>query len=176
MSIQYAILGLLSREPLSGYDLKKIIASTDVFYWSGNSNQIYTSLSQLHRDGLVTQEVQFQESLPAKKIYSITAKGRAALRDWVLKTEELPEFRSTFLVQLAGAEGFSTEELDNLMRRYEEEIHTQLHMQQENARRLAPGPARSPQEQYLWERILLHQISLYQTELEWIQKTRQGIK
>ena len=44
MSIEYAILGLLSWKPFSGYDLKKIIAESEVYYWSGNNNQIYNSL------------------------------------------------------------------------------------------------------------------------------------
>ncbi len=66
MTIDYAILGLLSWKPLSGYDLKKLFSDSSILYWSGNNNQIYKALIQLHQDGLVSQETQLQESLPAK--------------------------------------------------------------------------------------------------------------
>ena len=41
MTIKYAILGLLSWKPFSGYDLKKIFVDSASLYWSGNNNQIY---------------------------------------------------------------------------------------------------------------------------------------
>ena len=122
MTIQYAILGLLSGQPLSGYDLKKIISDSDIFYWSGNNNQIYNSLVRLHEDGLVTQEIQYQENLPARKVYTITDKGRADLRQWVLTTPELPELHSPFLIQLAFTGVLTDEEIDSLLAKYEDEI------------------------------------------------------
>ncbi|MBA3075528.1 MAG: PadR family transcriptional regulator, partial [Anaerolineae bacterium] len=72
MDLQSTILGLLSWKPFSGYDLKGIISESDLFYWSGNNNQIYKILLELQQAGLVTFEVHEQESLPAKKIYSVT--------------------------------------------------------------------------------------------------------
>ena len=175
MNIQYALLGLLSWQPLSGYDLKKIISDTDVYYWSGNNNQIYTSLIQLHKDGLVTQQVQHQEYLPAKKIYSITEKGRSELRNWVLATTQLPEFRNTFLIQLAWADQLSGEEIDALLGRYEEEIRVQVRMQQEKAKRPAVAPNRTPRETYLWKKISEHLISVYHHELDWVRQVRKDL-
>ena len=101
MSIKYAILGLLSWRPMSGYDLKKIIAESMSFYWSGNNNQIYKTLVQLHTEGLVDIEVQQQENYPARKEYKISERGAAELRTWVLSAPELTQFRNTFLIQLA---------------------------------------------------------------------------
>ena len=75
MNLRDTILGLLSWKPASGYDLKRIISESDIFYWSGNNNQIYKSLLELQKEGLVSYQVQLQDSLPAKKIYSITAQG-----------------------------------------------------------------------------------------------------
>ena len=72
MSIKYAILGFLSWKSLSGYDLKKMFGNSVSFYWSGNNNQIYTTLDKLLKEKLVTMEIVPQESLPYKKIYTIT--------------------------------------------------------------------------------------------------------
>jgi PadR family transcriptional regulator, regulatory protein AphA len=176
LSIEYAILGLLSWKPFSGYDLKKVIAESDVYYWSGNNNQIYNSLVALHKQGLVSQEVQYQESLPAKKLYTITEQGQAAFRDWVRSSPELPELRSTFLVQLAWADALPADELDALLAQYEEEIAVQLRMQAARpGSRAAEAPNRTPRERYLWEKITEHQVAIYRHELEWVQSLRAGL-
>ena len=176
MTIQYAILGLLSWRPLSGYDIKKFIADSAALYWSGNNNQIYRPLVQMHNEGLVTQQVEYQESLPAKKIYTITDKGRAALRDWVASTPELPEFRNAFLVQLAWADLLDDETLDKLLASYEEEVQMQLVMQREKARRQSAAPSRTPREEYLWEMIAQNVVGAYENELQWVQNLREGLK
>jgi PadR family transcriptional regulator AphA len=173
--IQYAILGLLSWQPLSGYDLKKIISDSEVFYWSGNNNQIYTALIRLHADGLVTRQVQLQENLPAKKIYTITPAGRAELRRWVLSTAELPDVHNTFLIQLAWAEMLTAGELEALLGRYETEIDLKLRMLQEKYSRQALAPDRTPREVYLWEQIAQHLLSTYQSELDWVRQMRQEL-
>jgi DNA-binding PadR family transcriptional regulator len=176
MSIEYAILGLLSWKPLSGYDLKKIIAESEVIYWSSNNNQIYKSLIALHKAEMVTQEVHYQESLPAKKLYTITDKGIAALRGWIMSTPELPEVRSTFLVQLAWADMLSNEELDALLVKYEEEISMRLRMQEARVEVHSPeAPGRTHREIYLWDQILQHQASYLRLELEWIRSLRAGL-
>ncbi len=112
--------------PSSGYDLKKAMTDSSILYWSGNNNQIYTTLVQLHREGLVDCAVELQESLPAKKVYSITVAGRDQLRNWVMSSPEPPELRNIFLIQLSWADQLSKAELDDLLERYAEEIRVQL--------------------------------------------------
>jgi PadR family transcriptional regulator AphA len=176
MSVQYAILGLLSWRPFSGYELKKVIAASNIFYWSGNNNQIYTALVQLHEQGWVTQEIEYQDSLPAKKIYAITAKGREALRRWLLAKPELPEFRNPSLVQLAWADILDGDELDDLLASYEEELRVQMLMQKEQTQRQGVSPARTPREAYLWQMIDQNAVSTYESELKWVRKLREGLK
>ena len=153
MDIQFAILGLLSWQPFSGYDLKKIISESDLFYWSGSNNQIYNSLVALHKAGFVTQEIQYQEALPAKKIYSITDLGREQLQAWLVADPELPEMRSSFLIQLAWADHLPPPALDNLLARYEDEVAVQLRMHQEQAKQPPSTPNRTGRERYLWRMI-----------------------
>ena len=100
MSIKHVILGFLSEAPLTGYDLKKKFSASDIFHWSGNNNQIYRALVELHQANLVTIEVEYQESKPPRKIYTVTGEGLAELRQWMLSTPELPQFRNTMLMQL----------------------------------------------------------------------------
>lgn len=176
MTIKYAILGLLSWKPLSGYDLKKIFVDSEALYWSGNNNQIYRTLVQLLNDGMVTNTVQHQESSPTKKIYNITDQGLSELKKWVLSMPEPPELRNTFLIQLAWADQLNNDELNTLLQKYEEEVQMQLLMQEEKARRGNAAPKRTPREIYLWDMISINIISTYENELNWVRKLRSDLK
>ncbi len=176
MSIKYAILGILSWKPSTGYDLKKVFEESSIMYWSGNNNQIYKTLVQLLDDGLVTNKVLHQESSPSKKLYTITTEGSAALKEWVLSTPELPEFKKTFLVQLAWADQLDEKELDGLLSNYENEVNIQLLMQQEKVKRGINSPKRTDREVYLWDMISENIISSYRNELDWIRKVREEMK
>lgn len=172
MSIQYAILGFLSWSPLSGYDLKKRFAEWEFLYWSGNNNQIYRALVELHQNGLVSQEVQHQDSLPSRKIYTITEKGLAALREWALSPPELPQLRHPLLIQLAWAQMLDSEELDTLLGAYEEEVQVKLLMLREQAQRRPTTPNRPPRETALWDKIAGRWLAFYEQEWDWVRCLR----
>jgi len=176
MSIRYAILGFLSVRPLSGYDLKKIFEDSIIFHWSGNNNQIYRTLVELHHEGMVTQEIQQQDDYPARKIYTITEKGLAELRQWALGEPELPQIKHAFLVQLAWADQLENDELDILLRQYEAEVRDQLAMAQELKRRKNFSPQRTPREAYLWDAIMDNKISFYENELNWVRQVRETLE
>lgn len=175
MSINYAILGILSCQPLTGYDLKKIIQDSSFMYWSANNNQIYKSLVQLLEDGFVTYEVQHQEDAPSKKIYTITEEGLAELKEWVSSTPEAPELKKTFLIQLAWADLLNSEELNALLSKYENEVRMQILLEQEKKRRASFSPDRTPREACIWDMIHENIISSYKNELSWLQTLRQDI-
>lgn len=175
MSIKYAILGLLSSKPFTGYEMKKIFEDSPVMYWSGNNNQIYKSLVQLLDEGLVTSEVLHQETSPSKKVYTITGSGLAELKKWVLSPPEVPEFKKSFLVQLAWADQLSNEELNELLSKYENEIKIQLLLHQEKNRRGLYSPERNPREAFIWNMISQNPISSLKSELDWIQGIRREL-
>lgn len=180
MELRDAILGLLSWKAASGYDLKRIISDSEVFYWSGNNNQIYTSLLELQKDGLATNEVQAQEKLPAKKVYSITPAGQAALRQGLLAEPELPEMRKGFLIQLAWAEPLSDGEVLALLERYAAELNDRVRMAraqvEAQAAGIGGGPGRSRRERYLWRRIAENLAEAWQAELDWARQTLAGLQ
>ncbi len=176
MNLRSSILGLLSWKPSSGYDLKRIISDSDIFYWSGNNNQIYKSLIELQQEGLVTSQVLLQESLPAKKIYSITDQGLSLLRQNLLEAPELPELHKSFLIQLALAGILSDAEIQALLEIYAEEIANRLRIYQAQAACPDNSPDRSKREKYLWKSIIDNFIAAYQTELDWVYQTQRGFR
>jgi PadR family transcriptional regulator, regulatory protein AphA len=176
MSISYALLGFLSWRPHTGYDLKKLLTDSLAFYWTGNNAQIYRSLTELHRDGLVTQEIQVQEKYPARKVYTITDQGRAALRAWVVSPPELPLVRNTFLVQLAWTDPLDDGTLDGLVRQYEHELEMQLLMRREVRSRGTVNPGRTERETYVWRMIEENGIVSLEAELAWTRALRDGLR
>ena len=88
-TLGYAILGLLAREDLSGYDLTQRMKGRVGFFWSARHSQIYPELARLEDGGFVTHSVVEQRDRPDKKVYEITEAGLEALKGWV--TEPPPE-------------------------------------------------------------------------------------
>lgn len=98
----FAVLGLLSFRPMSGYDLK-LYADRSIghFYWSPAKSQIYAELRRLKLAGLVTEELVEQDSRPDKRVYAITATGRAMLANWVSASSfEQDVFKSTLMLRV----------------------------------------------------------------------------
>lgn len=175
MSINFAILGILSYKSMTGYDLKKIIQDSVFMHWSGNNNQIYKALIELLNKGLVTNVVKHQESSPTKKIYTITSEGHAALKEWVLSSSESLEIKKLFLVQLAWSKQLNSSELNMLLDGYENQVKMQLLMEQRNKKDTNFLPDRTILETTIWNFINDNILRTYENELGWIQELRSAI-
>jgi PadR family transcriptional regulator AphA len=80
---QYALLGMLTFKPMSGYDLKKAIDRSISFFWSENYGHIYPVLKNLEKEGLVTKQIEHSEGKPSRHVYSITDKGQQLFDKWL---------------------------------------------------------------------------------------------
>lgn len=176
MDVHTAILGWLSWKPASGYDLKRVFSDSEIFYWSGNNNQVYKSLLELQKAGLVSYQVQHQDSLPAKKIYSITETGRLELRHRLLDEPDLPVLQKSFLIQMAWAEHLSDDEILALLEKYAGEVSDRLRICQAQAARPGSTPERSAREGYIWKRIGENLVATYQVELDWALETLAALR
>lgn len=81
-TLRYAILGLLNRRDMSGYDLAKEFETTLAEFWGAKHSQIYPELKALADDGLISYQIEISGTVLEKKVYSITESGRTALREW----------------------------------------------------------------------------------------------
>ena len=79
----YALLGLIHQQPQSGYDLRKIFASTAWGTFSDSPGAIYPALRRLETRELVSSKVQESASLRKRRVFKITAKGLAAFKEWL---------------------------------------------------------------------------------------------
>lgn len=167
MSLELTILGFLSWNPQSGYDLKKCFTSVDFIPWSGNNNQIYRTLIRLHSEGLVDSIINQPESGPAKKIYSITEKGYTALKTELLTAPELEQVKNTFMVQLAFTEILETRLILQLLEDYGNIISEKEIILSEEFRRKTGFPERSERERIIWRSIITRRLKALEEEKLW---------
>lgn len=98
---KFLILGLLSEESLSGYDIKKIVDMRFSFFWSESYGQIYPQLKKLSEDKLIEENSlsQIENSKTIRK-YSITDKGRDELKEWLEEPVEKETVRYEILLKM----------------------------------------------------------------------------
>ncbi|MBU3100051.1 MULTISPECIES: PadR family transcriptional regulator [Clostridium] len=88
-TLKYAILGLINRKPLTGYDITKEFNSGLVEFWYANHSQIYPELRKLTDECLISYEIIIQGEKLEKKLYTITQEGKVCLQKWLVKDEPL---------------------------------------------------------------------------------------
>ncbi|MGB2964778.1 MAG: PadR family transcriptional regulator [Anaerolineales bacterium] len=175
MSIKYVILGYLSWQPMTGYDLKKIIADSETLPWSANNNQIYRAVVQLHNDEWVTKTIEDQIGAPDRHVYTITDEGIQALRKWVGSEPEPPRSKKSFLNQLLWADCLKAEEIDELLEAYLNAVGEKLFFVRVQADSRPNMPERTSREKYLWDMIQKNWIAQYEVELKWIRQIRREL-
>jgi DNA-binding PadR family transcriptional regulator len=97
---EYALLGLLSYRPMTGYDMRRTIGESIGFFWHESYGQIYPALRRLHEKKLVNRRIQGQTGKPDRHEYRITSKGRKRLREWLRRDPEPHRVRHELLLKL----------------------------------------------------------------------------
>lgn len=82
MSLRHAVLGVLSQEPGSGWDLMQRFEIALVNVWPATQSQVYGELGKLADAGLISVVA---EGPRGRKEYAITDAGREELRRWMLE-------------------------------------------------------------------------------------------
>jgi DNA-binding PadR family transcriptional regulator len=92
MDVRTICLGILTRGPATGYEIKKLFEVDGYQHFvEASFGSIYPALNRLTEESLVSVREEAQEKRPDRKVYSITAAGRTAFVGALLKP--LPEDR-----------------------------------------------------------------------------------
>ena len=106
---EYAVLGVLGqlRQPISGYDLRKLISGSVGYIWQPSKTQLYVVLGRLVAAGLASRREVAQRERPDKQLYWISAAGRRSVRDWLDRDEDAgdPDSSRLVLKLFFGAQG-----------------------------------------------------------------------
>src|SRR5271154_2689062 len=85
----YVVLGMVRQGARSGYAIKQAVELSIRFFWTISQAQIYPSLEQLERAGLITGRSEPQGKRQ-RRVYEITAAGEATLAQWLRSEEPMP--------------------------------------------------------------------------------------
>lgn len=126
MSLPHIILGFLA-QPASGYDLKKIFDESVRNFWNAKLSQVYPTLHQLQRHGLVVSQRQASAKGPDRRVYRRTKAGSGELLRWldvdpVMGTDRFPYLAQLFFMgqakNLKHSQAFLSKLKDHFERRY----------------------------------------------------------
>ncbi len=80
-TLSLAILGLISQRPLTGYDLRKIFATTPMGHFSSSPGAIYPALKRIEEAGWIRAVPAGEHTRRQRVVYEITARGLKVLRE-----------------------------------------------------------------------------------------------
>ncbi len=117
---RYAILGVLSIEPCSGYDIKKNCDKGISYFWNENFGHIYPVLKKMEKDGAITRKVEQNDGRPPRNVYFITDKGREELTNWLISPTTHTPQRLELLLKLTFAKIIPSEKIIKELERVKE--------------------------------------------------------
>jgi PadR family transcriptional regulator, regulatory protein AphA len=117
------VLGLLQLGARTGYDIKQFSDQSTRFFWGASYGQIYPELKRLAAAGLVKASAQPRGGI-ARTEYTVTSRGRQALRDWLVESPPslLFEYRDEALFKLFLGDLLTKEEVASNLRQAREEF------------------------------------------------------
>jgi DNA-binding PadR family transcriptional regulator len=97
---KFAILGMLSLRPMSGYDIRKTVQQSISHFWNESYGQIYPALKRLQSQQLIERARGVQQGRLGRQVYALTPAGRRALQQWLADEPQWRPFRNELLLKL----------------------------------------------------------------------------
>ena len=117
MSLQHAILGMLSQQPMTGYELKTECFDRSIaHFWQADQAQIYRTLDRLAEAGYVESTLEIQTDRPNRKVYSITDAGQGELHRWLITPQAITVYKEPLLIQLFFADKLTNTQIITLLK------------------------------------------------------------
>lgn len=99
MNTRTFCLAILSFGDTTGYEIRKSsIEGRHSYFVDASYGAIYPALTKLESDGCVTSRQETQPGKPARKVYTITDRGRRELFDALCEPPAKDVFKSEFLL------------------------------------------------------------------------------
>lgn len=90
-TIDLIVLGILKREPLSAYDIQKLVEYRNISKWVKISTpSIYKKVLQLEEKGLIAGTAIREGKMPEKVVYSLTDAGEREFESLMLEISRRP--------------------------------------------------------------------------------------
>jgi len=170
---QYAILGMLSIRPQSGYDIKKQISRSIGFFWNENFGHIYPILKRMEKDGLVTKHVEDSGDRPRKNVFTLTEKGKKGLKHWLKSPVSEQPLRNELLLKLFFGAHLEEADIMAMINTEKERSENLIRLFDSIARDL---PADRPQDLPYWLMTMNFGKKKAVMTIDWCDETVKAIK
>ena len=97
---KFAILGMLTAGPLSGYDLKKVSEGKLAHFWHESYGNLYPRLAELEAERLVSSKKERRPGRPDATVYTLTPRGWEEFRGWMTLPAAPERVRSELLLKV----------------------------------------------------------------------------
>jgi DNA-binding PadR family transcriptional regulator len=102
--VQEVLLALLAQHPSHGYQLRaRLQLALGPLAEALNAGHVYVTLNRLEKAGLATSERVGQSDRPDRKVYDLTAAGRARVIEWLEDTSWPKPAPAEFHLKLVAA-------------------------------------------------------------------------
>jgi PadR family transcriptional regulator AphA len=126
MSLPHVLLGLLSDQPRTGYELERLMREELDSVWRAEFSQIYPALARLRRAGFVVLRVLGPRRGPSRNLFRATAAGRRELKSWILEPSSALRGRDEILARLAFSDALTPAERREAIARHEQAIAEEI--------------------------------------------------
>lgn len=167
---KYAILGILSFGPMSGYDIKKKIETSTSNFWSESYGQIYPILKQLVSQGLATYFIEEQVGKPNRHVYELTEKGQQELQRWLTEPVEPQVERIEILLKLFFGQQVSIKDNIRHVQQFRELQQELMHKYQAMEAELKQKKVNRPNEPYLLVTVS-YKLHVTSSLIDWCDQT-----
>ena len=96
---RYAILGILQQEPMSGYEMGRMMAQSTNHFWQESDASIYPMLKTLEAEGKVTARAE-RTGKRARTIFEITPTGTEEFMQWMAEPPAQEKHRNELLLKI----------------------------------------------------------------------------
>lgn len=172
---KFAILGLLSIKPLSGYEIRGHIKNSLTHFWAESNGQIYPALNLLMKENLIILLDKSNSEKKASNTYAITKLGLKELKNWLKKEDdEKSVHRDENLLKLFFGKNLTKKNSIQRLKNREQKLLKKL---DEYFSILKEIQKKSSSPHYIyWDITLKNGISSVQAEINWCKESVKTLK
>ena len=169
-ALKYALLGLLNKKSMTGYELTKEFETTLSGFWNAKHSQIYPELKALTEKGLVEYKIEITGNVLEKKVYSLTQNGRDEFIKWVNKRQKLKAVpKDEFRLQLYFSGLMETNDRIYILNDMLKQHKDRLKELEETSKKFEPSPPEN-EEKFCDYMVFLGAVSRERAQCQWLEK------
>jgi DNA-binding PadR family transcriptional regulator len=162
--IDYVLLGMLSHEGLTGYDIKKRFEQRFKFFYNASFGSIYPALAKLEEEGMIVSK-SLEDNGRERIVYTITEEGKQTLCSWLEKPVIKDELRYETLIKLFFGKEVGADVTIKHIKEFQMKIQNELQFLKGCAKQLEKHSEDSTHLYYLL--TVNFGVKSYESYLEW---------